>query len=98
MDYFIGGMAEEELDEASLADVIFATYKMAAEAMDIPPIDTVVLSTPIRNPEQAAGRALRPFPGKKDPIIVDMRADAVAICRDYAESRDKNYERLYGAR
>ena len=94
-DYFIGGMTEEDRDQASLADCIFATFQMAADALDIPPLDTVVLATPIRNPEQPVGRILRPYPGKKDPIVVDIRADDVPVCRDYAESRDRIYERLY---
>lgn len=94
-DYFIGGMTEEELLEAETADVIFATYMMAKDSLDIPPLDTVVLATPVRDPEQPGGRCLRPFQGKKDPVIVDMRADEVPVCKDYGKSRDKAYERLY---
>ena len=94
-DYFIGGITEEGRDQAETADVIFATYQMAAAALDIPALDTVVLATPIRNPEQPVGRILRPYPGKKDPVVVDIRADDVPVCRDYAESRDRIYERLY---
>lgn len=94
-DFFIGGMLEGELDEAETANVIFATYAMAKDALDIPALDTVVLATPIRNPEQPAGRCLRPMDGKKDPIVVDMRADNVPVCKDYAQSRDRIYEKLY---
>ena len=94
--FFIGGMTEKQLKESEKSSVIMATYQMAKEALDIPPLDTVVLATPVRNPEQPVGRILRVYEGKKDPVVVDMRADAVAICRDYAESRDAAYERLYG--
>jgi superfamily II DNA or RNA helicase len=94
-DFFIGGMSEEDLDEAATADVIFATYQMALDSLDIPALDTVVLASPIRNPEQPVGRILRPFAGKKDPVVVDIRADEIAVCKDYAESRDRTYIRLY---
>ena len=95
-DYFIGGMDEDEQDVASEADCIFATLQMAKDALDIPALDTIVLAAPIRNPQQPAGRALREYPDKKDPIVVDMRADGVPIFREYAESRDNAYVRLYG--
>jgi superfamily II DNA or RNA helicase len=96
VDYFIGGMTQDDLDIASEARIIFATYKMAAEGMDIPALDTAVLATPIRGIEQVVGRILRQYEGKKDPIIVDMRCDEVKICKEYAESRDRHYEKLYG--
>ena len=96
IDYFIGGMTEDELAEAETADLIFGTFKMAIDSLDIPALDTIVLAGPIRNPQQPAGRACRPFPNKKQPIVVDMRADNVPVFRDYAESRDKAYQRLYG--
>ena len=96
-DYYIGGMTEAELDEAATANAIFATFQMAKDALDIPPIDTVVLASPIRNPEQPVGRILRPFTGKKDPVVVDMRQDEVPICKDYGESRDRHYQKLYSS-
>lgn len=95
-DFFIGGMTEADQDEAANADVIFASYQMCLDALDIPALDTVVLATPIRNPEQPVGRILRELENKKQPIVVDIRADSVPICREYAESRDRAYERLYG--
>lgn len=95
-DYFIGGMSDADQDVAATADVIFATYQMATDALDIPALDTVVLATPIRNPEQPVGRILRPCEGKKDPVVVDMRCDEVPVCVEYAESRDRAYTRLYG--
>jgi superfamily II DNA or RNA helicase len=96
--YFVGGMKEAELNESAKANVIFATFQMAVDSLDIPPLDTVVLATPIRNPEQCVGRILRPFAGKKDPVVVDMRADEVYICKDYGQTRDKFYDKLYSAK
>lgn len=72
------------------------TFQMAKDSLDIPALDTIVLAGPIRNPQQPAGRACRDHPTKKDPVVVDMRADSVPVFKDYAESRDKAYERIYG--
>lgn len=71
-DFYIGGMKQEELDEAEKADVLFCTYQMAKEALDIPSLDTVMLTTPIRDVEQAVGRIMREYGGKKNPIITDF--------------------------
>jgi len=95
VDFLIGGMTPDERDKACEADVIFATYQMCRDALDVPPLDTVVLATPIRNPEQPGGRCLREYEGKKQPIIVDMRTDEIPVCKEYGESRDKWYRRLY---
>jgi superfamily II DNA or RNA helicase len=94
-DFLIGGMTEDQRDVACQADVIFGTYQMCRDALDVPPLDTVVLASPIRNPEQPAGRCLREFEGKKEPIIVDMRTDSIPVCKEYGESRDRWYKRLY---
>lgn len=95
-DFYIGGMKEEQLDKSAESDIIFASYQMAKDSLDIPAIDTVVLAGPIRNPTQPAGRACREHPTKKDPIVVDIRADAVPVFRSYAESRDRVYANIYG--
>lgn len=50
---------EEELIEAERARVIFATYQMCSEGVDIPAIDTEVLASPVSDVEQAAGRERR---------------------------------------
>lgn len=52
-------LTDDELDAAERARVIFATYQMCAEGVDIASIDTTVLATPIGDVEQAAGRNRR---------------------------------------
>jgi superfamily II DNA or RNA helicase len=96
-DFLVGGMTTDERDRACEADVIFGTFQMCRDALDVPALDTVVLASPIRNPEQPAGRCLREFDGKKDPIVVDIRVDAVPVLKEYGESRDRWYKRLYPA-
>ncbi len=92
--YYVGGMKEEELDEAQKAQVIFATKQFAEEGLDIPALDTLFLTTPLSDIEQAAGRILRPFEGKKDPFIVDFRDDLLIACFKSGESRDRQYRKL----
>jgi hypothetical protein len=91
--FYVGGMKDAELEEAEKAQVIFATSQMAKEGLDIPPLDTLFLTTPMGNVEQAVGRIQRPYPGKKDPIVVDFRDDNIAVCRRLGELREKFYER-----
>lgn len=50
---------EEELHEAERARVIWATYQMCSEGVDIPAVDTLGLATPVSDVEQAYGRARR---------------------------------------
>jgi superfamily II DNA or RNA helicase len=57
--YYVGGMKQKALDESEKARVLLATYSMAAEAMNIPALNTIVLSTPKSNVEQSVGRILR---------------------------------------
>ena len=89
--FYVGGMKEEELEEAAKAQVVFATRQFAEEGLDIPALDTLFLTTPISDVEQACGRILRPCEGKKDPVIVDIRDDKVIACEKAAVYRDRFY-------
>jgi len=50
---------DAELAEAERARVVFATYQMCAEGVDIPAIDTITFATPSSDVEQAIGRGRR---------------------------------------
>lgn len=91
---FIGGLSEEEQDSAAKCQCIFATFQLVAEALDIPALDTLFLVTPASDIEQAAGRILRPFEGKKDPVIVDFRDDKVQKLYSSGISREKQYKKF----
>lgn len=90
--FYVGGKKEEELDEARTANVVFATVQFASEGLDIPELDTLFLTTPISDVEQAVGRILRPHEKKKEPVVVDFRDDAVMILKKQGEKRDKYYD------
>lgn len=91
--FYIGGQEQAALDEAAKAQVIFATSQLVQEGLDIPPLDTLFLVTPLGDIEQVCGRILRPHEGKKDPIVVDFREDHIPICKKYGEYRDKYYSK-----
>ena len=50
---------DADLDEIETKQVIWATKQMIEEGFDIPSIDTIVLATPVSDPEQLVGRARR---------------------------------------
>jgi len=72
MAYYIGGMSEKARADAKTKRVLFATYAMTAEATDIPRLDTAVFATPRANITQPLGRILREFPGKPQPVVLDL--------------------------
>ena len=68
--YYIGGMKEAALKESESKKVIIATYSMAAEALDIKTLTTLIMATPKTDIEQAVGRILREKHGT--PVVVDI--------------------------
>jgi superfamily II DNA or RNA helicase len=68
--YYVGGMKESALKESETKKVIIATYSMAAEALDIKTLTTLIMATPKTDIEQAVGRILRDKHG--NPIVVDV--------------------------
>jgi superfamily II DNA or RNA helicase len=68
--YYVGGMKEAALKESETKKVIIATYSMAAEALDIKTLTTLIMATPKTDIEQAVGRILREKHGS--PIVVDI--------------------------
>jgi superfamily II DNA or RNA helicase len=68
--YYVGGMKEAALKESEGKQVIMATYSMAAEALDIKTLTTLIMATPKTDIEQAVGRILRQKHG--NPLVVDI--------------------------
>lgn len=68
--YYVGGMKEKDLKESEKKNVIIATYSMAAEALDIKTLTTLIMVTPKTDIEQAVGRILREK--HSSPIVVDI--------------------------
>ncbi len=72
--YYVGGMKQNLLDKvASECKIILSTYAMAAEALDIPKLNCLLLSTSKVNVEQSVGRILRQkHPNNSLPMVIDI--------------------------
>lgn len=68
--YYVGGMKEKDLKESEDKKIIVATYSMAAEALDIKTLTTLILATPKTDVTQAVGRILRVK--HEQPLVVDI--------------------------
>lgn len=68
--YYIGGMKESALKETEGKKIVIATYSMAAEALDIKTLTTLIMATPKTDIEQSVGRILREK--HSQPIVVDI--------------------------
>jgi superfamily II DNA or RNA helicase len=88
---YMGGMKEEDLKQSSKKKIIFATFSQAHEGLDIPTLDTVILTTPKSDIVQSIGRIMRETHGKKNnPHIYDI-FDQWSICHAMYSKRLKVY-------
>ena len=90
--FFVGGMRARDRADAARRRVIFATYAMAKEGLDIATLSALVLATPAGNVEQAVGRIRRPCAEKKKPVrLVDI-VDEFSVFAHMARKRLRFYE------
>jgi len=68
--YYVGGMKESALKTTEGKQVVIATYAMAAEALDIKTLCTLIMVTPKTDIEQSVGRILRS--DHEMPVVVDI--------------------------
>jgi superfamily II DNA or RNA helicase len=88
-------MKQKERKEAELdGDILFASYSMAKEALDIERLNTIIFATPQKNVIQAMGRIMRK--NSKDtgirPLIIDFIDEIRSFSRHY-ERRKKIYDK-----
>ena len=77
-------------------NVVFATYKLAKEGLDVPNLRTIVFATPQKDKAtviQSAGRVARKADGKKFGRVIDF-IDDFGIFYGYASKRKKYYKSL----
>ena len=67
---YVGGMKQEMLQNTETKQIVLATYAMAAEALDIKTLNTLVMVSPKTDIVQSVGRILRTRGDGK--IIVDI--------------------------
>jgi hypothetical protein len=68
--YYVGGMKQADLQETETRQIVLATYAMAAEALDIKTLSTLIMASPKTDIEQSIGRILRVKHAQ--PIVVDI--------------------------
>jgi superfamily II DNA or RNA helicase len=72
--FYWGGMKREALAETEAKTVMCATFAYAAEGMDVPDLDTLVLASPKSDIEQSVGRILRQKAETRErtPLVYDF--------------------------
>lgn len=88
--YYIGGMKQSKLDDSAKQRIILASYGMASEALDIPSLNTLVMTTPRSSVEQSIGRIIRKKSENVKPLIVDIIDNLPSFVR-----QSKNRLKLY---
>lgn len=91
--FLIGGTKDSESEEISKRKIIFATYSYCSEGVDIPSLDTLILTTPRRDVVQCVGRILRKYDGKKNPLVVDF-VDIQNVFKTQSYARSRYYKNL----
>jgi hypothetical protein len=97
VDFAVDGMLPDDVANSVAADVILTTFSFVKSLPEIDTVDTVVLATPVRDPGPAARVCLSKCVTKKPSVIVDMRCDAIPVCKDYGKSRDSVYQSSFGS-
>ena len=64
-------MKQSKLDESELSQVIFGSFSMASEGLDIHDLNALVMTTPRQEVEQTIGRILRKV-HEIQPIVIDI--------------------------
>jgi hypothetical protein len=73
--FYWGGMKKDKLAETEATkQVMLATFSYAAEGMDVPSLDTLVLASPKSDIEQSVGRILRTKAADRErsPLVYDF--------------------------
>tara|TARA_B110000971_G_scaffold221974_1_gene272082 strand:- start:7661 stop:9178 length:1518 start_codon:yes stop_codon:yes gene_type:complete len=88
--YYLGGMKEKALKETESKQIVIATYAMAAEALDIKTLTTLIMATPKTDIEQSVGRILREK--HSNPVVVDI-VDSHNLFKNQWKKRKTFYKR-----
>jgi len=88
--YYLGGMKDTALKETESKQIVIATYAMAAEALDIKTLTTLIMATPKTDIEQSVGRILRDK--HANPIVVDI-VDSHDLFKNQWRKRKTFYKR-----
>lgn len=98
----ITGKTDKKTREASIQamrsgkkTIMFATYKLASEGLDIPCLDVLIMATPIKDYAkviQSVGRLTRKCEGKNDATVYDL-VDASIYTNNLYKKRKAHYSK-----
>lgn len=91
--FYIGEMKQKERKEAETeGDILFASFSMAKEALDIERLNTVIFTTPQKDVIQAMGRIMRKnsYDTGIRPLIIDF-VDEIPSFSRHRNKREKIY-------
>lgn len=89
--YYLGGMKQKDLDISETKSIILGTFSMSSEALDIPELNTLFMTTPKSNIEQSVGRILRKLHNVR-PLIIDIKDDFIPF-KNQANKRKAFYKK-----
>ena len=89
--YYVGGMKQKDLDISETKPIILGTFSMSSEALDIPELNTLFMTTPKSNIEQSVGRILRKTHNVR-PLIIDIKDNFVPF-KNQANKRKTFYKK-----
>jgi superfamily II DNA or RNA helicase len=92
--FYLGGMKQKDLKESEDKQVMLGTFSMASEGFDCKSLNTIILSSPKSNIEQAVGRILRQKKEDREfvPMVIDI-IDNFSIFARQGEKRIKFYKK-----
>lgn len=90
-EYFGGGRSEKQLHEAAAKPLVLATPGKAGDGTDFPWWNCCILAAPFAGIKQIAGRCLREYPDKPQPVIFDVDDSDSPVFAGYRNKRDDYY-------
>lgn len=91
-DIKISRLFEKYSENLTNCDILLATYSKAAEGLDVPQLNTLILSTPKANVEQSCGRILRNYNGTTR-FIFDIVDSSIENANYLYYSRQRYYKK-----
>ena len=91
-DFYIGGKRQKDLDAAAECQILLGSYGMASEGLDIPELNTLIMTTPRREVEQSIGRITRKIQDMQ-PLVIDI-VDDIPCFKKQGIHRRRLYKRL----
>jgi superfamily II DNA or RNA helicase len=84
-------MKKKDLVLSEEKAIIIGTYEMASEGLDIPDLDTLIMTTPKSNITQSIGRIMRKESYDNIPLIIDI-VDKIDVFYAMYNKRKKIYQ------